>query len=90
MRAAWASIAVGIFVALLVNSNECGTWGLSCFAHAFMIVTGTMLVSSTLFFRAIELAAPGSPQRKIASLLAGLCMAFAIAGITAIVAVISR
>jgi hypothetical protein len=55
-----------------------------------MILTATMAVSSTLFFRSIENATPGTPQRWIAGLLGGICFALSFAGFIAIMMAIAH
>ena len=88
MRLALWALITGIIIAIIVNAQECGTWGLNCFSYAFAITTATMAVSSTLFLRLLEQADLKKSQRLIAGVMGGICMTLTIAGLVAIMAVI--
>jgi ABC-type sugar transport system permease subunit len=90
MWPAFSAMISGSIVALVVNSEDCGVWGMDCFSYAFMILAATMAVSSTLFFRSIENATPGTTQRWMASLLGGICFALSVAGLVAIMMAIAH
>jgi hypothetical protein len=88
--AAWLVLFIGLFTAVSVNSQGCGTWGLTCFAYAFFIALGTVAVAAVLFWYEVTAQATGTAKWYWALGMACLMTVALATGMVAIATVVNH
>uniref|UniRef100_UPI003F494173 hypothetical protein n=1 Tax=Cupriavidus yeoncheonensis TaxID=1462994 RepID=UPI003F494173 len=86
MWAAGMICALGVAVSAAVSLQRCGAWGLDCAGHGYLIFTGTMLVSASLFWVAAARLRSGSSARAGARAMAWLTTAAGILSLLGLLA----